>query len=99
MQTIVPTVSLEHFQLKSGAELDVIRRSMGEKFIPFHAGIIRLLNCIPKNEWYDFTKSVHSSNYEAFIKLVCYYINTHRTINDYVEFNNSFTKIRRITTL
>jgi hypothetical protein len=88
--------SLEHHRLKSKTEIDALRLAMGEKFAPFHAGVIRLLDQIPKNTWYDFTKSVHPSNYKAFIKLVCHYIDQHRTIYDDVEFNETFTRIRRV---
>jgi hypothetical protein len=95
MQTTIPDPSLEQYCLKSNTELDALKISMGEKFVPFQAGVIRLLDTIPKNEWFDFTKTVHPSNYRAFIKLVCHYINTHRTIYDDVEFNKTFTKIRR----
>jgi hypothetical protein len=88
--------SLEHYRLKSKVELDALRLSMGEKFTSFYAGVVRLLDTIPKDTWYDFTKSVHPSNYEAFIKLVCHHIDAHRTVYDYVEFDKTFTKIRRV---
>jgi hypothetical protein len=88
--------SLEKYLLKSDAESDDLRRSLGEKFDPFYSAVIRLLDTIPKNTWYDFTASIHPSNYETFIKLVCHRYNTCRTINDYVELNNTCTKIRRV---
>jgi hypothetical protein len=88
--------TLEHHRLKSKTEIDALRLSMGEKFAPFYEGVVRLLDGIPKNQWYDFTKSVHPSNYKAFIKLVCHYIDTHRTMYDDVEFNETFTMIRRV---
>ena len=79
--------TLEQYRLKSKTEIDALQLSMGEKFVPFKTSVFQLLDTIPKNTWYDFTKSVHPTNYKAFIKIVCHYIDTHRTIHDDVEFS------------
>lgn len=88
--------NLLKYRLNGEADLRALRARMGDTFVPFQAKVFQLLNTIPVNDWYDFTRSVHPTNYEAFIKVVCDYIDRFTTIKDYVEFNNTFTAIRRV---
>lgn len=72
-----------------------LKAKLGNKFDGFQATVYRFLASIPDNMWYDFRRKIHPDNYEAFVKIVCHYIDTHSNINNYIEFNDAFTSLRR----
>jgi hypothetical protein len=87
---------LTKYLLNNEAELEALRTKIGEvKFAQLQESVRYLLDAMPKNRWIDYRQRIHPDNCEAFIKIVCHYINTHRSITDFVEFNNTCTNIRR----
>jgi hypothetical protein len=86
---------LSKYRLDNYGEIMQLKAKLGEKFNGFQTAVYRLLASVPDNKWYDFRNQINPDNYEAFIKIVCHYIYTNSNINNYIEFNETFTCIRR----
>lgn len=83
------------YQLTSKSEIFELESRYGSKFQNLREAIHKYLANLPCDVWIDFTIKTTEKNLPVFIKVVCDYIDTHRSLNDYVEFNNTFTRIRR----
>lgn len=82
-------------RLVKDAEIDALKEKYGEKFTRFQAEIIKFLEKMPLDDWIPFTQSMNRQNIPIAIKIICHYIDQNATIYDFVEFNSTFTHIRR----
>lgn len=88
-------LDLSKHQLNSKSEIIELESRYGSKFQDLKEAIHKYLANLPCDVWIDFTIKTTEKNLPVFIKIICDYINTHRNISDYIEFNQTFTRIRR----
>lgn len=81
--------------LKSSNEIRELKEMYGEKFIKLQKAGHAYLKGIPCDIWIDYTKKTTEKNLPVFIKIICDYIDHNSTVFDFVEFNSTFTMIRR----
>lgn len=83
------------YRLKAASEIEQLERQYGEKFLRLKEAVHSYLKGLPCDNWIDFTKRTTQKNIPAFIKIVCDYIDHNSTVFDFVEFNSTFSMIRR----
>lgn len=82
-------------RLRQSSEIDALMVKYGDKFTRFQTEIIKFIENMPLDDWIPFTQSMNSINIPIAIKIICHYIDQNATIYDFVEFNSTFTHIRR----
>lgn len=88
----------EH-RLRSSEELRQLELKLGDKYAKFRQSVLSLVNSIPTDTWHDLTKRINEKNMPVAIKIICDHINRTSTVDDYVEFNSTFSMIRRKKTV
>lgn len=83
------------YRLRSPQEIKLLKEQYGDKFLRLQDAVHKYLKLLPCDVWIDFTKKTTEKNLPAFIKIICDYIDHNSTVYAYVEFNRTFTCIRR----
>ena len=83
------------YRLRSSQEIGLLKQQYGDKFLRLQEAVHTYLKSIPCDVWIDFTKKTTEKNLPAFIKIICDYIDHNSTVYAFVEFNRTFTCIRR----
>lgn len=83
------------YRLANKAEIEALKSKYGNKYIRFQEEIFKFLDNMPLEDWISFTKKMSPQNIPIAVKVICHYIDIKATVYDYVEFNSTFTLIRR----
>lgn len=83
------------YRLRNSSEIEQLKNMYGEKFTKLQKAVHAYLKEIPCDVWIDYTKKTTEKNLPAFIKIICDYIDHNSTVFEFVEFNSTFTMIRR----
>jgi hypothetical protein len=92
-------MNYSEYRLRSKEELRQLEQKLGDKYTKFRQSVLSLVNSIPLDAWFDLTKSINEKNMPVAIKIICDYIDRTSTIDDFVEFNTTFSMIRRKKTI
>lgn len=89
--------TLREFRYCNSADLQRMNEVFGKKeFAQYRSTVKDFLKELESNRWVDFRSYMDEESFEPFVISACLHMLAHNTLIEYWEFNDNYTKLRRV---
>lgn len=96
--TMTKMDTLRNYKYRSSEDIRRMNEAFGQRrFARFRETVKEFLKEMEPNRWIDFRTFVDPESFEPFVISACLHMLDHNTLIEYWEFNDDYTRIRRVT--